>query len=198
MASLYVLDPAAGPVRDGQKLVVPRFGKGLAGVALPSICVKCGSPATQSVCKMFYWHSPRVYLHLLTLPPVSYIIASRMVRKGIELNVPYCQAHALHRKTALPAVGLTFVACFIMTRFVGLSDGVAGIIERDLLKLIILASAIIVWIFWNPLHPKEIDDTCGVFTGCGEEFLRELPAYKPAAPTFQTPPTQRPALHASD
>src|SRR5216684_6141332 len=106
MAFLYVLDPAAGPVRDGHKLVVPRFGKGFAGVALPYVCVKCGSPATRSVDKVFYWHSPLVYFYLFVLFPVGYLIASRMVRKGIELNVPFCQAHSVRRRNFLLAAGL--------------------------------------------------------------------------------------------
>ena len=195
MAFLYVLDAAAGPVRDGHKLVVPRFGKSFAGVPLPSVCVKCGSPATRSVDKAFYWHSPFVYFYLLALFPVGYLIASRMVRKGIELSVPFCRAHSMRRRNFLLAAGLLPIAGLVLLRFIGLNNNetVAGI-KAALFFLICLACVIVAAIFWNPIRPKRIDDVCGIFTGCSEEFLRDLPVYKLPTSAVQALPTQQRSL----
>jgi len=200
MAFLYVLDPAVGPVRDGHMLVVPRFGKGFAGVALPDVCVKCGSPATRSVDKTFYWHSPWVYLYLLVLFPLGILIcfiASRMVRKGIELNVPFCQAHGIRRTRFLLVAGLLPLAGFILLLglgFAGMNKGVAGGMEALLFSWTCLAGVIIAMIFWNPIRPKRVDEVCGVFTGCSEAFLRNLPVYKLATPAFQAYPAQQPSF----
>lgn len=196
MAFLYVLDPAAGPVRDGNRLVIPRFGKGLSGVALPSVCVKCGSPSTRSVDKTFYWHSPLIYLYLLVFFPLGYIIAALMVRKRIELSVPFCQTHGTRRRNLLLVSGLLPLTSFILSwglYWAGMDKGVAAG-AAILFPLTFVAGLILAAIFWNPIRPKRIDEVCGVFTGCSETFLRNLPVYRLATPAFQAPQAQQPSL----
>lgn len=63
--------PVGGVVRDGNKLVVPRFGGADIGEALPSACVKCGTPSVEMLHKTYSWHNP--WLSLLIFNPLILI-----------------------------------------------------------------------------------------------------------------------------
>ena len=56
--------PVMAPCWKDKDLFVPQFGN--AGVvSLPAVCVKCGQPATVQKKKVYYWHTPWLYLVIL-------------------------------------------------------------------------------------------------------------------------------------
>lgn len=188
MAFQHALQPAGGVFRDGMKLVVPRIGGGDAGAELPPVCVKCGLPSGRPLKRNFFWHEPWLYA-LILLGVLVYAILAMVMRKKMVLNVPLCDAHWSRRRNLILTAWLVVLAG-IAAPFIFSAAGIDVAPGVILMILLILGGAILGALVSNPIRPARIDDRSGVFSGCGEIFLQQLPAEAPLAPTPVVMPVQ--------
>lgn len=156
--------------RNGATLIVPR------GVALPSLCVRCGSPTTRTLRKKYTWHHPRLYA-LLFIHWLYYLLAAADRSKRFPIDVPLCDRHhsSLYRNRKIAEA---LLACWLVGSVLAYTIG--GTLVRSQAVLlgagILLGLAAVFAARSNPpLSPTFVDGNVAHFTGASEGFLSQLP-----------------------
>jgi hypothetical protein len=62
---------------------------------LPSVCMRCGAPATATKSKQFSWH-PQWVLVLILAGLLPWAIVALILTKRMRVRVPLCQKHKNH------------------------------------------------------------------------------------------------------
>lgn len=144
------------------------------GAALPGICIKCGRPAAGFIRKRIYWHP--TWLLLLLLPGfLPYFIVMAIVRKRMDLNLPFCAAHLKkYRLFRVLSPLIVLSGSILLVTGAYLSEGYSGVaIEAGFLILLLGV------IFWHGtstvLKARIIDAEHGVFEGAALGFLDKIP-----------------------
>jgi hypothetical protein len=145
------------------------------GAQFPSVCLKCGYPAGTFIKKKVYWH-PSWLLALILLGLWPYIIATLLVRKGMELKMPLCKVH--RKKYRLFQI---LSPAIIAGGFCLLISG--AYLPQDYSGVAIGAGILVVifgLIFWHVtstlLKATAIDGERGIFRGAAQEFLASIPS----------------------
>ncbi|SRR6266700_1871267 len=173
MASFVPVPPVLPITRNGAELRIPAT-MALPTVQLPAVCVKCGAYADgKPVEKTFYWHPPWLYV-LIFLGVLIYAIAALVMRKGMRIRVPLCRRHAERRRSFLILAGILPVIgiadAFILPNL-GVDGGWVA-----LLAIVFVLAGLVLWaVAGSPIRPTFIDQHLGIFTGCCEAFLQQLP-----------------------
>lgn len=156
-----------GVWRSGQKLVFRN------GASLPSVCIKCGEPATTKMARTLYWHKPWVYI-LILVSVLVYIIVAMITRKMAKVEVPLCAYHRGRRKKGI------MITWLLILGMIG-SFIVAGMAENGWIALGgggMLIAAIVTGIRSRLLVPTMIDERVAHAKGCCDAFLAKLPEYR--------------------
>lgn len=162
--------------RNGKDLIVRR------GAKLPTICLKCGRPATGFIKKKIYWH-PSWLLALVLLGLWPYFIAVLVMRKSMGLNLPLCEAHRKrHRLLQILSAAALVVGLFLLVlSFYSSTDEAPAIAGIGALFLLL---GLISWAVKNMLlTATSIGDEFGVFRGASATFLERIPAKPDSVPT---------------
>jgi hypothetical protein len=165
---------STGVYRDGKNLVVMR------GAQLPLICVCCGqAPAGGQLRRKLYWHAP--WLFILLLPGIIwYAIVAFIVRKRMDVGISLCEQHKMRYQRMRLAVILMIIGAgiFVIASFFGSAD---YLVYLMLACFVLLLAGAITWLVACVfLRPKFIDESLGVFSGAGEQFLAQLPPKPPS------------------
>lgn len=163
-------------VEDADGAVVWRDGNAVVAVrdrAFPLRCVKCNAPVQKQAMheRMFYWHTPWLYL-LILLNILIYAIVAVVVRKKTRHDVALCRPH-LRRRRIFIAIGWSgLVAPFIGA---ALSPDI-GVMVGLLLAFVLILSGIF---GSRVITAGKIDGRHVRFTGCGKAFVDSLPSLPP-------------------
>lgn len=149
--------------RDGDELLVRP------GADLPKYCVKCGRPAREYRQRVFYWHSPWLYL-LILLHMFIYVIVAVIVRKPAAHRVGLCLEHGRRRRNFVVMAWLSLVPLAA-----GFLAGGAAMISLGMLAFVVL----LLWglLGMRILNPRRIDTELAVYRGAATAFLARLPRY---------------------
>lgn len=160
--------------RNGRDLHVRR------GARLPTICIKCGRPATGLIKKKIYWH-PSWLLALLLLGLWPYFIAVLVMRKNMDLTLPLCETHRKRHRlfqilswAALVGLGLVVLSFYSSA---DQAPAIAGIGA-----LFVLSGLIFLALTNKPLTATSIGDEFGVFRGAAATFLERIPPKPNSSP----------------
>ena len=146
------------------------------GTSLPGCCVRCAAPATRSVRKTFYWHSPWIYLALLANILVYALIAGS-VRKSAVVDVPFCEQHFMVRRRAMLAAWAAALVPLALTLALGSlldSDAFVGMLCIALTFGPLTALLIAIFAV-KPLRAAFIGDRIVKLRNAGDAFLALCP-----------------------
>lgn len=173
------IEPAFGAAATEDEAKAWRDGKDLVALVnapLPPRCVKCNRPVHGTIKpRTFYWHSPWVFL----LVPVNLLIAAivaLIIRKKSSHPAALCEEHAkLRMKVILGAWAVAIAAPFLGGAIAGIGD-IGGLVGAGIAVLLVLGALVFGSMKGRVMHVRRIDKKTGRYGGCGDEFLRALPA----------------------
>ena len=158
------------------------------GGRLPSLCMRCGEPATLTKTKKFSWHPSWVYLLLLVNLLVCLIVALIMTKR-VTVPVPLCEKHK--NQFLWPTLlGVAALLLLLGALFggVALAGALEEVLDRDArdvffvvwfvgglaLFLAVLITACVVQI--RTIRPTEITDRSIILTNVAPKFVDALEA----------------------
>src|SRR5437588_10198119 len=74
----------------------------------PSLCLRCGAPATQYDKKNFAWHPQWVYI-LILFGLLPMIIVALVLTKRMTVRAPFCDRHRKHWTSRSRIIGGSLV-----------------------------------------------------------------------------------------
>ncbi len=161
------MQTSGGLSKKGNNFVISR------GEQLPPRCVKCAEPCTDWLAKTYTWHSPVLYVLLIS--PLIYIIVALIVRKKFDLAVPLCDAHLGVRKQRLwIGAGLLLGCVPVPILLANMIQGDAIVGFSVLLGFAMFFAGVIFLIMAIPLRATFIDTDSAEFSGAGQPFLAAI------------------------
>lgn len=141
--------------------------------SLPNRCIKCNSPASESLKRKLNWHHPALYL-LIVVSILVYAVVALVVRKTAVVNVGLCQEHRESRRLSMIiTVLLALVA--ILSCFAGIQFDVPVLVLVSF--GLVLASAIYGIITLRVVAPTKIDEHYVWIKGVDTSYLQEFPEW---------------------
>jgi hypothetical protein len=142
----------------------------------PHACVRCGQPGSgRPYRRVYYWHSPWVYLILLASPLV-YIIVAMCIRGKATVDLSLCAGHRSARGRNIAISWLVFLSSFVWWYLAATVRG------RDLPPLLVIGGfltffggMIAILLSARILAPKKVDRGYVWLSGAGGGFLNGLP-----------------------
>jgi magnesium-transporting ATPase (P-type) len=151
---------------------------------LPSLCLKCGDPATVRVARNFSWHPRWVYVLLLLNILITAIVAF-VLTKRMSAQIPMCEKHRyLWRNFMLANVATLFAmvaAGIVLTMFGDRIENIRG--WRGYSGWVIFWGWILALVIWlivvavltsMSIYPTSITDDRMTLTGVSDRFVDAL------------------------
>jgi energy-converting hydrogenase Eha subunit A len=167
--------PGHGVWRQGNQLVMTRDAQ------LPYVCIKTNRPANGWLRRNLYWHSPWIYLVILT-GVLIYIIVALIVRQTAKIQVPLCRERIVRRRWTIAVAWLTVLGGIVMI-FVGLGSDTRqpskGLIAFSGL-IVFLTGAIAGAVLARIVAPARITKDYIWLKGAHPAYLASLPPFEGA------------------
>jgi DNA-directed RNA polymerase subunit M/transcription elongation factor TFIIS len=165
--------PGHGVWRQGNQLVMTKDAQ------LPYACVKTNRPADAWLRRNLSWHSPWIYLVVLT-GVLIYIIVALIVRQTAKIQVPLCREQIVRRRWTIAVAWLTVLGGIVMI-VVGLGSGnnqpSNGLVALGGL-IVLLAGAIVGATLARIVAPARITKDYVWLKGVHPDYLAALPPFE--------------------
>jgi hypothetical protein len=157
-----------------------RLNPGNEIVDLPSVCMKCGAPATVRKSKKFSWIPS--WISGFAIIPLLYIILANVFTKRQRVETTFCDEHKtywwmfplLTWLVVLGLLGLGFVAMIGVVVVGKNNEDLAGLVCIVMVAVMLVVGIIAVVMNTRRIRVKEITDHHIHLTGVSEEFADAL------------------------
>ncbi len=149
---------------------------------LPTVCMRCGQPATTTVTKKMHWHASWVYF-LILLHILIYAVVASIITRRVTVQVPLCDKHKGHWFKR----NLWMWGTFFLFGLAGVGALVlAGNLDRNLsdqvmpFACIFSALLLVAWVIIvvvcqiTAIRAKEITDKEVLLGGVSEPFVEAV------------------------
>jgi hypothetical protein len=148
---------------------------------LPTLCLRCGAPATLFKAKRFAWHPSWVYF-LIPVAALPFFVAAALLTRRMRVLAPLCNAHKNHwvRRELFFAGGLLgllvllIAAVAVLVETGGLTGRWPGLLCVGWLGVLAAWIGVVFLTQLGAIRPKEITEYSITLAGAAPEFVAQF------------------------